>query len=262
MEDLGVGRRYVMIHRQLPYGQQTVEFRGLVPMPFIGPQIHVRNVATGADIYTTTARHGFYLEGDADIPELGIAAPVAAPGGGGWAALAHIPMFHPVAAGGGAVAGGGGVAAGSVAAGAVAEGPVSSARNGKDKECQICFEHLDEDIVACETTKEPAAGTAADPVTCGHKFHRICINEWHAGKSPAYKKCPSCNVIVYRLRTANPESPEAEGGGGDEMGGTVGGAKRPRPSRTRRNRKRRNTRSRRRRNTRNRRNNNGNQHGI
>jgi hypothetical protein len=88
--------------------------------------------------------------------------------------------------------------------------PVLSAMNGQTPDCPICYEPLINDdehgvVVACETTVARAAGTAANKVICGHKFHRNCIRGWLDSQEEDHQVCPSCNQRVRRLRVANPE---------------------------------------------------------
>jgi len=133
---------------------------------------------TGFGARTATNPHviRIYTIGDPDIPVIGQAAPVAP----------------------------------AVANNANAAIPVLSAMNGQTPDCPICYEPLINDdehgvVVACETTVARAAGTAANKVICGHKFHRNCIRGWLDGQPAAHKVCPSCNGVVKRLRRANPE---------------------------------------------------------
>ena len=123
-----------------------------------------------------------YTIGDPDIPVIGQAAPAA--------------PVAPVAP-----------AVGNNANAAI---PVLSAMNGQTPDCPICYEPLINDdehgvVVACETTVARAAGTAANKVICGHKFHRNCIRGWLDSQEEDHQVCPSCNQRVRRLRVANPE---------------------------------------------------------
>ena len=88
--------------------------------------------------------------------------------------------------------------------------PMLSAMNGHTPQCLICTDPLINDgehgqVVACETTVARAAGTEADKVRCGHKFHRNCIRGWLDSQPAAHKTCPECNILVKRLRRVNPE---------------------------------------------------------
>jgi len=71
-----------------------------------------------------------------------------------------------------------------------------SVRNGKDDECVICMEPLAENVVVIDD------GTKVDgPVTCGHKFHKDCIQGWVNGK--ANPKCPACRGNISKIHPAS-----------------------------------------------------------
>ena len=102
-----------------------------------------------------------------------------------------------------------------------------SKQNGQTSDCPICFTPLVDSkeygmVVACGTTERMAAGTEADRVECGHKFHNKCIHDWI--QSPASEgKCPYCKQVIRFLHTANPEpQPNEEGNAGG--GGAAGAA--------------------------------------
>jgi len=82
--------------------------------------------------------------------------------------------------------------------------PVRSAYNDKSRnsECPICMEPLQpksatDIVVVIETTQARAAGTVEYPVTCGHKFHRNCLQP--------LTTCPVCRGPIVRLRPGFPE---------------------------------------------------------
>lgn len=74
----------------------------------------------------------------------------------------------------------------------------------KSEVCSICFEPLENAPIGSD--REPVA-TKCDP-TLGHVFHRVCIEEWMAGKQAINKTCPICRkdplaeVRVERARKA------------------------------------------------------------
>ena len=75
--------------------------------------------------------------------------------------------------------------------------PVFSVRDEKDTTCPICFEILQSsngDVsVVSDGTKD---GTAANPVKCGHKFHKNCINNWI---DKNHTTCPLCRSIMASI---------------------------------------------------------------
>ena len=82
--------------------------------------------------------------------------------------------------------------------------PVRSAYNDKSRnsECPVCMEPLQpksatDTVVVIETTPVRAAGTVEHPVTCGHKFHRNCLQ--------TLTTCPVCRGPIVRLRPGFPE---------------------------------------------------------
>ena len=62
-----------------------------------------------------------------------------------------------------------------------------------NEECPICQENLNENspvIVSKEDKKMD------QPIKCGHKFHRKCIEKWMRGKEEP--PCPSCRAPIVK----------------------------------------------------------------
>ena len=77
---------------------------------------------------------------------------------------------------------------------------VFSVRDGQDTICPICFDPLHlaagNVLVVSDATQD---GSAAHPVTCGHKFHTTCINGWIAN----HNTCPMCRGHIARTAPAS-----------------------------------------------------------
>lgn len=84
--------------------------------------------------------------------------------------------------------------------------PVDSFMDGEESNCGICTELLSEHVYCIDINKEPV-----EPVKCGHKYHKICIEHW-AKINPI---CPLCRGAIEKIRLAKPElaKPEESSGG-------------------------------------------------
>jgi len=71
--------------------------------------------------------------------------------------------------------------------------------------CPVCFEVLVNDVVVIDDNTHPNGPNGR--VTCGHKYHKDCINSWI--KNKVNPQCPMCRSPIVYIR---PSPPPGKGG--------------------------------------------------
>jgi hypothetical protein len=71
----------------------------------------------------------------------------------------------------------------------------------KDEECLICQENLNENFPVIVSNEDKKM---EQPLKCGHKFHKACIEKWMNGKrTPTCPLCRSEISTYYPIQNSN-----------------------------------------------------------
>jgi hypothetical protein len=90
---------------------------------------------------------------------------------------------------------------------------------------KVAHQHDPFDQHECTICTEPLTASKVETLTCGHKFHQLCIYEWFQNEQ---NKCPICQREIYSktewvstLRAAAAQSPAPRTTSGSQSNQTI-----------------------------------------